>query len=124
VQCVVDFFGPADLCLYTPSEALVDAYLVPVFGKTCKTDAEVFKKASPITYVSKTAPPVLILHGTFDLIVPIIHSENLQKKLKDAGATVELITVSGEGHGWGGKTLARTTDDAVKFLDANLKGKK
>ena len=30
---------------------------------------------------------------TFDLIVPIIHSENLLKKLRDVGATAELITV-------------------------------
>ena len=124
VQCVVDFFGPADLSLYSVSPAVEDAYMVPVFGKECKTDPEVYKKASPVTYVSKAAPPVLILHGTFDLIVPIIHSENLQKKLKDAGATAELITVRGEGHGWTGKTFDRTTADALKFLDAHLKGKK
>lgn len=124
VQCVVDFFGPADLSLYAGSEALQDAYMVPVFGKACKTDPEVYKKASPITYVSKAAPPVLMIHGTFDLIVPIIHSENLQKKLKDAGATAELISVRGEGHGWNGTTLTRTTNDAIKFLDAHLKGKK
>ncbi len=43
-----------------------------------------------------------MLHGTFDVIVPVIHSENMLKKLKDAGATAELITVFGEGHGWGG----------------------
>jgi dipeptidyl aminopeptidase/acylaminoacyl peptidase len=64
-----------------------------------------------------------MVHGTFDLIVPVIHSENLLKKLKDAGTTAELITVGGEGHGWGGKTLARTIGDALKFLDANLKAK-
>ena len=124
VQCVVDFFGPADLSLYAVSPALEDAYMVPVFGKACKTDPDVYKKASPITYVSKTAPPTLIIHGTFDLIVPIIHSENLEKKLKDAGAKVEMITVRGEGHGWTGPTLTRTVNDALKFLDANLKGKK
>ena len=124
VQCVVNFFGPSDLSLYAGSEALVDAYLVPVFGKACKTDPDVFKKASPITYASKSAPPVLILHGTFDFIVPIIHSENLEKKLKDAGAPVEFITVRGEGHGWNNPVLARTIGDSVKFLDAHLKGKK
>ena len=124
VQCVVDFFGPADLSLYAVSPAVEDAYMVPVFGKSCKTDPEVYKKASPVTYVSKAAPPVLILHGTFDLIVPVIHSENLQKKLTGAGATAELITVRGEGHGWTGPTFTRTTNDALKFLDAHLKGKK
>jgi acetyl esterase/lipase len=117
VQCVVDFFGPADLGLYTTSPGIVDSYLVPVFGKSFKTDPEVCKKASPITYAGKHAPPVL-------MIVPVIHSENLEKKLKDAGAAAELICVRGEGHGWYGPTLARTTDDTIKFLDTHLKGKK
>lgn len=124
VQCVVDFFGPADLSLYAPSEAVMDAYMVPVFGKSCKTDPDVLKTASPVSYVSKAAPPVLLVHGTFDFVVPIIHSEQLEKKLKDAGATAELITVRGEGHGWRGPTLARTTNDALRFLDAHLKGQK
>jgi acetyl esterase/lipase len=123
VQCVVDFFGPTDLSLYSNSPGLEDGFLVPVFGKACKTDPEIYKKASPVTYVSKKAPPVLMIHGTFDLVVPVIHSENLEKKLKDAGAPVELITVRGEGHGWNGPTLTRTANDALKFLDANLKGK-
>jgi acetyl esterase/lipase len=124
VQCVIDFFGPADLSLYARSPGLEDGCMVPVFGKACKTDPEVYKKASPITYAGKGSPPVLILHGTFDLIVPVIHSENLEKKLKAAGATAELITVSGEGHGWTGPELTRTLEDAFKFLDTHLKGKK
>jgi acetyl esterase/lipase len=123
VQCVVDFFGPTDLTLYAGSPGIVDSYLVPVFGKGCKTDPDVLKKASPITYVSKGAPPTLMIHGNFDFIVPVVHSEKLLKKLKDDGVTAELVTVSGEGHGWGGATLARTLDDSVKFLDEHLKGK-
>ncbi|QJW97859.1 alpha/beta hydrolase [Frigoriglobus tundricola] len=124
VQCVVDYFGPTDLSLYAVSPAVEDAYMVPVFGKAVKTDPEVYKKASPISYVSKTAPPVLVLHGTFDLIVPIIHSETLLKKLTDAGATAEMITVRAEGHGWSGANFTRTLNDSLKFLDAHLKGKK
>jgi dipeptidyl aminopeptidase/acylaminoacyl peptidase len=98
--------------------------MVPVFGKACKTDPDVYKKASPISYAAASAPPVLMIHGTFDIIVPVIHSENLAAKLKDAGAPAELITVSGEGHGWGGTTLVRNTDEAIQFLDTHLKGKK
>lgn len=123
VQCVVDFFGPTDLSLYAASPGLEDTFMVPVFGKGVKTDPEIYKKASPINYVSKKSPPILMVHGTFDLIVPVIHSEHLQKKLKDAGTVSELITVRGEGHGWSGTILTRTTNDALKFLDTNLKGK-
>ena len=123
VQCVVDFFGPADLSLYSKSAALEDGYMVPVFGKAVKTDPAIYKKVSPITYASKAAPPVLMLHGTFDLIVPVIHSEHLLKKLKAAGATVELITVRGAGHGWSGAAFRRSTENAIQFLDAHLKEK-
>jgi acetyl esterase/lipase len=123
VQCVVDYFGPVDLSLYAASPGLEDGFLVPVFGKACKTDPAVYKTASPLTYAGKGAPPVLMIHGTFDLIVPVIHSEALEKKLKDAGGTAELIAVRGRGHGWDEPALTRTFNDAIKFFDAHLKGK-
>jgi acetyl esterase/lipase len=124
VKCVVSFFGPTDLSLYSATPALEDAYMVPFLGKECKIDGTVYKRASPIDYVTKSAPPVLMIHGTFDVIVPIIHSERLLKKLQDAGATAELVTVPGGGHGWTGPTMAKTTRDALAFLDEHLKGKK
>jgi acetyl esterase/lipase len=124
VQCVVSFFGPADLSLYAASEGIEDAYMVPWLGKACKTDREIYKKASPIEYVTKDDPPVLMIHGTADFVVPIIHSERMLKKLMEGGVSAELITVKGEGHGWTGPIAAKTTEDAIKFLDEQLKGKK
>jgi acetyl esterase/lipase len=125
VQCIIDFFGPTDLSLYAASAGLEDGYMVPFLGKECKTDPNVYKKASPITYVSKNAPPILILHGTLDFIVPIKHSETLLKALKDAGTTAEMITVPLAGHGgWDKGEMEKATTAAFKFLEANLKGKK
>jgi acetyl esterase/lipase len=125
VQCVIDFFGPTDLKLYAASEGIEDAYLVPVFGEKAKTDAAVYKKASPITYACKDCAPVLMLHGTFDLIVPVKHSELLHKALTDAGATAELVTVPFGGHGgWNAKDMAKPSTEMFKFLDKHLKGKK
>jgi acetyl esterase/lipase len=124
VKAVISFFGPTDLSLYKASPGLEEAYFVPVFGKDGKIAPEVYKEASPITYVSRDDPPVLLVHGTFDFIVPIIHSEHLYKKLKDAGVDAEMITVPGAGHGWGGATATKTTLDAIKFLDEHLKGKR
>jgi acetyl esterase/lipase len=125
VQCVIDFFGPTDLSLYAASPGLEDGYMVPFLGKECKTDPNVYKKASPITYVSKNAPPILILHGTIDLIVPIKHSEMLLKMLTDAGATAELITFPFAGHGgWDKADMDKAQVAAFKFLDTHLKGKK
>lgn len=124
VKCVVSFFGPTDLSLYATTPGIEDAFMVPLLGKECKLDGTIYRKASPIEYATKSAPPVLMIHGTFDIVVPIIHSERLQKKLKDAGATAELVTVPGAGHGWNGATMAKTTRDTLTFLDEHLKGKK
>jgi len=125
VQCVIDFFGPTDLSLYAPSSGIEDNYIVPVFGKDVKTDAKVYKKVSPINYVSKDCPPTLILHGTIDLIVPIKHSETLFKSLTDAGVTTEMLTMSFAGHGgWNDREMSKASAASFKFLDQHLKGKK
>lgn len=121
VQCVVSFFGPTDLSLYAASPGLEDAYMAPFLGKACKTDPAVYKRASPIDYAGKGNPPVLMIHGTADIVVPIIHSERMLKKLQDAGVKAELITVKGKGHGWTGPTAAKTMQDALQFLDSCLK---
>ena len=124
VQCVVSFFGPTDMSLYSTSPGLEDAYMVPFLGPDVKTDPKVYKRASPIEYVTKDDPPVLMIHGTFDFVVPIIHSERMLKKLEEAGVTAELIKVRGEGHGFTGTIAVKTTEDAVHFFDKHLKGKK
>ena len=122
VQCVVSFFGPTDLSLYSATPGIEDAYMVPLLGKACKTDPDVYKKASPIDYVSASTVPTLMIHGTADLIVPIIHSERMLKKMQEVGARGELIKVKGEGHSWGGEAAKQSTEDATRFLDAELKG--
>ncbi|MFA5463517.1 MAG: prolyl oligopeptidase family serine peptidase, partial [Dysgonamonadaceae bacterium] len=38
---------------------------------------------SPITYLSKNAPPTLILHGTSDKLVPIHQSDTLKSRLDE-----------------------------------------
>lgn len=124
VGCVVSFFGPTDLSRYGLSPGIEDAFMVPLLGKQCKTDPEVYRRASPIDHVTKSAAPVLMIHGTADLVVPILHSERMLAKLRDAGVAAELIPVRGAGHGWVGETAVQTLDQAVTFLDAHLKGKK
>ena len=122
VQCVVDFFGPSDLTLYTVTPWVELAYFVPFLGGRSRDHMDLYKRASPIEYVSKGDPPFLIVQGTMDLLVPAIHSERLHKKLTAAGVESELVTVKGQGHGWGGADAARTTETAIRFLVEKLKG--
>jgi acetyl esterase/lipase len=122
-KCVIDFFGPTDLSLYAKHPDTEDAFMVPFLGKACKTDPDVYKRASPITLAAKGVPPVLLVHGTTDIVVPILHSERLHEKLVAAGVEAELVTVPGTGHGpWGPAQAASGMAAAVRFLDRHLKG--
>lgn len=124
VSCVVDFFGPTDLMLYCETPALEKIFFVPLIGCPSGDDPGRYKKASPIEHVTKDDPPFLIVHGTADLIVPVIHSERLHDKLVATGVKSELVTVKGEGHGWGGAKAVETIDRAAAFLAEHLrKGK-
>ena len=54
---------------------------------------------SPIVYVNKKSPPVFIVHGDADPIVPYEQGVDLKKKLDEVGVKNEMITVAGGGHG-------------------------
>ncbi|HEY2785905.1 MAG TPA: alpha/beta hydrolase [Fimbriiglobus sp.] len=120
VNCVVDLFGPTDLTLYAGSEGLNAGFMVPLLGPKAKKGTELHRKASPLTYVTKDSPPFLIIHGTVDLIVPIIHSERLVAKLKACGVPCEFVKVPGKGHGWSGETAKETSDTVTTFLREQL----
>ncbi len=57
------------------------------------------KSANPLTYVDKSDPPFLMVHGDKDPLVPHGQSEILQAELKKAGVANELYTVKNGGHG-------------------------
>jgi acetyl esterase/lipase len=120
VNCVVDLFGPTDLTLYAGSEGINRGFMIPLLGAKAKESTELHRKASPLTYVTKDAPPFLVIHGNADVIVPIIHSERLVSKLKESGASCEFVTVNWKGHGWSGDAARQTTETVTKFLREQL----
>ena len=62
-------------------------------------DNEFIKSVSPISYLTKNSPPIFIIHGNVDPIVPYQQSVDLYKKLQELGVKSEFITVQGGGHG-------------------------
>ncbi len=73
---------------------------------------KILRETSPISHVSSDDPPVLIIHGDADMLVPIEQSQRLMDKLKAAGVTTRLIVRPGAKHGW-----PRLTDDLSIFAD-------
>jgi acetyl esterase/lipase len=82
-------------------------------------DAEFAKSVSPLTYVSKNRPPVFIVHGDADPIVPYQQSVDLHKKLVEMGVKTEFMTVEGGLHG---KFPAEKNSEVNKRIVEFLKG--
>lgn len=121
VQAIVSFFGPTDLTQTGWDREVQTKNLEPLLGGTAADKPDAYRKASPITYASKKAPPFLFLHGTADRLVPIEQSRLLADKLRDAGVSARLVSVEGEGHGWRGDKLLSTIAQMMDFFDETLK---
>jgi acetyl esterase/lipase len=124
VQAVVSFFGPTNFNEKDWSDQVEKTFLIPLLGASFKDKPDLYKRVSPINYVTKDDPPFLFFHGTKDTLVGLRHSKELAAKLKKLGITAEVVEMEGDGHGWGGTKLTRTLDQTVAFFDKILKGKK
>ncbi|AMV37104.1 alpha/beta hydrolase [Planctomyces sp. SH-PL62] len=63
---------------------------------------EITRSMSPITHVTADDPPVLLIHGDADALVPVQQSETFAAKLKETGVANKLIVRPGADHGWPG----------------------
>ena len=95
VQAVVDIYGPTDL---TTEYSRNMSSVVKLMGKNYIETPELYKVASPLIYVTKKVPPTLIFHGTIDNLVPVSHSDELEKKLKENGVPVYYQKLKGWPH--------------------------
>jgi acetyl esterase/lipase len=99
VQCVVDWFGPADMATMGKQADKPGTPVAQLIGGPVQENREKARKASPLTYVGKDSAPFLIMHGDKDNTVPLSQSEVLAEALKKAGVEVNLVVVAGNGHG-------------------------
>lgn len=127
VQAVVDFFGPTDLlrmAVQSGSNSRMnhDAPDSPeslLIGGAVQENKEKANRANPINYVSKGDPPMLLVHGDADPLVPYQQSEELYAALQQAGVEAALHIVKGGGHGTGfGPEVDRLVE---QFLERQLK---
>lgn len=100
VQAACPWYPPTDVTRF-PYESAADAAASPesqLLGKNVMLHMEEAMQICPLTYVTKDAPPFMIIHGTMDATVPFIHGEKLHDKLEEAGCDVKLIAIDGADH--------------------------
>ncbi len=130
VQAVVTEFGPS---FFLPTNLAVTnknflgaykAYLGDLpNGKNAATVNAY--DASPVNYVDKNDPPFLLIHGKNDDVVPVYHSQLLDKKLKSVGVDSTLYEYSTDGVNHVANTHETLPDDyanrSIAFFDRVLK---
>jgi acetyl esterase/lipase len=91
-----------------------------LLGAPARSVPDVAYQASPVAHVSAGAPPILLMHGSVDDMVPAVQSVRLAEALSAAGATVELELVPGATHFWNGVSdVAAIVRRSVEFLRAH-----
>ncbi len=122
VNAVVAFFGPTDFVNVEFPEAsrgIVSKWI----GGTRDQKKEEYRKASPVTYVTKGDAPTLMIQGTKDPLVPHDQAYRMADALTAAGVPGRVDLILGAGHGWGGAELLRTAEAMYSFFDVQLKKK-
>lgn len=113
---ILDFYGPADLTgIASPSGARH-----PTVANWIGNDAEaaVTERAmSPVAWLAKDSPPVFIVHGDADPVVPVAQSIALKRRLDALAVPSELFIVRGGGHGkFTPERQAEASARAIAFL--------
>jgi acetyl esterase/lipase len=116
VQAAVDFYGPTDFLRmdeHMPPGALErfnammgttgghDDPRSPesrLVGGPVQERPDAVRRADPARYASRTAPPLLILHGRDDPLVPENQSALLFEAVRRAGGRATFHSIPGVGH--------------------------
>lgn len=109
VKVIVDFYGPVDLTTpYAISTEQVQSFM----GTSYEQNSEMYRLASPSTFISPDDPPTLIFQGTIDSLVPVTQSDSLQRWLQQAGVPNEYHRLKGWPHSM---DMAREVNEYCQF---------
>lgn len=104
VQAIAHWFGPTDFVTTATRSPLEARIVPPPFERTLLGSgsadeiAAKARDASPLGRVTASAPPLLIMHGDRDRMVPIADAEAFHAALSRCGAHSTFVSVAGAGH--------------------------
>lgn len=99
IGAIISIYPPVDMAkLYAHPAATQygDAYI----GGSPARYPQRYALVSPMTSISPTNPPLLLLTGLDDSLVPVRDTLRYAELAREAGVTVELIAVGRAGHGF------------------------
>ncbi|GAC1470380.1 MAG: hypothetical protein NVSMB9_15440 [Isosphaeraceae bacterium] len=117
IRALIDFYGPTDLFRLHEQRAPARSSIEMMLGGSPTVLADEYRSASPLFGVSPASPPVLIIHGSEDRLIPLEQSRALAKALREAKVPHRLIVIDGARHGFGLRVGTRDlTPEIMAFL--------
>lgn len=123
VSGVVDWYGPTDFMNIGEDGSVIpwgtpEGLDISYLGcSSAPCPVETLRRASPVQFVSSSAPPFLIAHGTADTVVSLKQSERLQAALLEKGVEVELKIVPGGEHRFTGAAQSEINAALTRTFD-------
>lgn len=120
---MIDYYGITDFYHFEEGYSKYDLNdfrnIYDLLGGELDEIPELYKEASPINHIKKdmTLPPILILHGSKDHVVPFVQSVKLYNKLKELDYDVTLCKVNGADHGRSIFYVKDVYNVIIDFLD-------
>jgi len=110
--------APADFTDMSPYPRQAHVLLGRWIGTPISEAADARRRASPATYVTRHAAPILLIHSDADPDVPYSQAMLLQRRYQDVGAHAQILTVHGAPHDpWNyARWFPELMDHAVGFF--------
>jgi acetyl esterase/lipase len=124
VQAVVGWFGMYDFSTLqlarsgSSSPDSPDRLFLGCGAQPCTREQQRF--ASPITYLDRKDPPMLLMHGSADATVPVSQTEEFAKAAQAAGVRVRKIIEPGINHSWIGPNAEATRNTSLEALATSI----
>ena len=115
VQAVVGGGSPCEFNNLPPENVSLSYWL----GGSRTQRPDQYTAASPTSWIDADDPPVQLLHGTADVIVPLASAEAMDRAAQRVNAQCELISFEGDGH-ISTFTNREVLKTAVMFLSQKL----
>ena len=99
VVFVASYSGPLNLEFMGETGVGAQFQVTQFLGATFAEDPQLWRDASPHSYVDDQDPPFLIAHGSADGTVPVGSATSFAELLEAAGGEAHLVIVEGVDHG-------------------------
>lgn len=97
LACAVPWAGPTDMHR-EPVTYPFRGYAMAFMGACVHDAPQAYIDASPLLRLTTAAPPMLVIHGVEDIVVPADHARWMAEAARQCGAPVETILLDGVGH--------------------------